>query len=146
MANFTCNPMLFVPPGMHVELGWMRPARARVALGGEPPKRHEQFAIVTLEPEPQPTQVCNLIHHVSAFLQQNFPVRVASAFPSPFGLGLFELEDPIQRACLLDASPIDSEFGVIRVVKHDEACNLKSCPYTRESFVMFLGFPLDYQT
>ena len=83
----------------------MRPARTRVALGGEPPKRHEQFAIVTLEPEPQPVQVCNLIHHVSAFLQQNFPVRVASAFPSPFGLGLFELEDPIQRACLIDASP-----------------------------------------
>ncbi|KAG2577560.1 hypothetical protein PVAP13_6NG210600 [Panicum virgatum] len=97
MANFTCNPMLFVPPGMHVEHGWMRPARTRVALGGEPPKRHEQFAIVTLEPEPQPVQVCNLIHHVSAFLQQNFPVRVASAVPSPFGLGLFELEDPIQR-------------------------------------------------
>jgi hypothetical protein len=69
MANFPCNPILFVPPGMHVEHGWMQPARARVALGGEPPKHHEQFAIVTLEPELQPTQVCNLLHHVSAFLQ-----------------------------------------------------------------------------
>jgi len=48
MANFPCNPMLFVPPGLHVEHGWMRPARARVALGGELPKRHEQYAIITL--------------------------------------------------------------------------------------------------
>ena len=67
-------------------------------------------------------------------------------FPSPFGLGPFEFEDPFQRACLLDASPIDSEFGVNSVVKHDEALNLKSCPYIHESFIMFLGFPLDYQS
>ena len=26
MANFPCNPMLFVPQGMHVEHGWLRPA------------------------------------------------------------------------------------------------------------------------
>jgi hypothetical protein len=40
MANFPCNPMLFVPQGMHVEHGWQCPARARVALGGEPLRRH----------------------------------------------------------------------------------------------------------
>ena len=68
MANFPCNPMLFVPPGLHVEHGWMRPARARVALGGELPKRHEQYAIITLEPEPQSVQVYLLLHHLSEFL------------------------------------------------------------------------------
>ena len=146
MANFPSNPQLFVPPGLHVEHGWMRPARARVALGGEPIKRHEQYAIITVEPALQLNQVRNMIHHVSAFLQHEFSVRVVSAFPSPFGLGLFEFEDPIQRACLLDASPINSDFGVIAVVKHDEARNLKACPYTREGYIMFLGFPLDYQT
>ena len=71
---------------------------------------------------------------------------MVSAFPLPFGLGLFEFEDPIQCACLLNASPIDLEFGIIRVVKHDEARNLKSCPYIRESYIMFLGFPLDFQS
>ena len=68
------------------------------------------------------------------------------AFLCPFGLGVFEFQDPIQRACFLGASPIHSEFGVLCVVKHDEARNLKPCPYIRERYIMFLGFPLDYQT
>ena len=54
MANFPFNPMLFVPQGMHVQHGWERPARARVALGGEPPRRHEEYAIIELEPLPPP--------------------------------------------------------------------------------------------
>jgi hypothetical protein len=33
--------MLYAPVGLHVEHGWNRPARARVALGGELPRRHE---------------------------------------------------------------------------------------------------------
>lgn len=31
------------------------------------------------------------------------------------------------------------------MVKHDEAADLRACPYTRECWVMFLAFPLDYQ-
>ena len=80
------------------------------------------------------------------FLQLQFPVRVVSAFPFPFGIRLFEFQNPVQRACLLDASPIETDFGVLRVRKHDEVGNLRACPYTRENWIMFLGFPLDYQT
>lgn len=47
---------------------------------------------------------------------------------------------------MLDISPIDVNEGTaLRIVKHDEAINLRSCPYTRECWVMFLAFPLDYQ-
>ena len=145
MANFPCNPMLFTPAGMHVEHGWQRPARARIALGGEPPHRHEEFAILELEPEPVPAQVPELIHDVVHFLQQDFPVRVLSAFPSPLGLGLFQFEDQIQRQRLLNASLIQFGHVMIRVLKHDEARNHRSCTYTRECWIMFLGFPLDFQ-
>jgi hypothetical protein len=62
MANFPCNLMLYTPAGMHVEHGWQHPARARVALGGEPPRRHEQFAILELEPGPVPAQVPDVVH------------------------------------------------------------------------------------
>lgn len=31
------------------------------------------------------------------------------------------------------------------MVKHDEAADLRAFPYTRECWVMFLAFPLDYQ-
>ncbi|RLN03558.1 hypothetical protein C2845_PM13G06880 [Panicum miliaceum] len=73
-------------------------------------------------------------------------MRVFSAFPSPLGLGLFQLENPVQRAALIDASPIPFGHGLLRVRKHDEALNLRSCVYTRDCWIMFLAFPLDYQT
>ena len=76
------------------------------------------------------------------FLQLQFPVRVVLAFPSPFGIGLFEFQNPVQRACLLDASPIETDFGVLRVRKHDEVGNLRACPYTRENWIMFLDLAL----
>lgn len=71
---------------------------------------------------------------------------MVSVFPSPLGLWLFQFENPIQREELLDASPINFAHGVISVHKHDEApANFRSCNYIRESWIMFLGFPLDYQ-
>jgi hypothetical protein len=146
MVNFPCNLMLFLPAGMHVEHGWQWLARSRVALGGEPVCRHKQYAILELEPEPAPAQVMGLLHEVSAFLEHDFGVRVMLAFPSPLGLGLFQLEDVVQRENLLDASPINFGQWVVTVRKHDEARNFRTCNYIRECWVMFLGFPLDYQS
>ncbi|CAO2144855.1 unnamed protein product [Urochloa humidicola] len=146
MANFPCNPMLYVPMGQHIEDGWLRPARSRVALGGEPPRRHEQYAIIRLQPEPVQAQVIDLIQDVSEFLEDEFPVRVVSGYPSPLGLGLFQFDNPVQRQVLLDASPIPFGHGSLVVQRHDESINLRACAYVRQCWVMFLAFPLDYQT
>ena len=45
---------------------------------------------------------------------------------------------------MLNASPIPFGHGLLRVHKHDEALNLRACNYTRQCWIMFLGFPLDY--
>ena len=89
-------------------------------------------------------QVQGFLEEISEFQQQEFPVRINSAFPSPLGLGLFEFGSQLQREVLLDASPIQFAHGLLTVQKHDEALNLRSCHYTRECYLMFLGFPLDY--
>lgn len=72
MANFACNPAPFLSFGAHVEDGWHRPMRTRMALGGEPPRRHEEYAIISLEPPPHPaharmalTDVVNLLEQTS---------------------------------------------------------------------------------
>ncbi|CAN6216800.1 unnamed protein product [Urochloa humidicola] len=130
---------------MHVEHGWQRPAQSRVVLGGEPPRRHEQYAVISLEPLPIQEKVHDLIQDVSEMLEQDFPVRVVSAFPSPLGLGLFQFEMPVQRQILLEASLIPFAQGQLVVQKHDEARNLRVCNYIRQCWVMFLAFPLDYQ-
>jgi len=91
-----------------------------MALGAEPARRHEQYAILSMEPEPVQEQVHELLHEVVAFLQHEFPVRVVSAFPSPLGLGLFQLENPIKRETLLDASPFQFGQSLIHVQPHSE--------------------------
>lgn len=42
-------------------------------------------------------------------------------------------------------SPFNLLNHVIRVVKHDEGINARSCTYTRVCWLMFLAFPLDFQ-
>lgn len=145
MANFTCDPTPFLPFGTHVEDGWLRPARARLALGGEPPCRHEEYAIVSMEPPPHLMHARFALTDVVHFLEEHFPVRVLSSFLSPLRLGLLEFRFTVQRQSLLEISSIDfDEVSILRVVKHDEAGNLRACAYTRECWIMFLAFPLDY--
>nr|TKW14262.1 hypothetical protein SEVIR_5G156900v2 [Setaria viridis] len=50
------------------------------------------------------------------------------------------------RGLLLDASLIPFGHGNSIVQKHDEARNFRACSYIRQWWIMFLAFPLDYQT
>lgn len=147
MANFLVNPQLFLVAGMNIELGWNRPARARVALGGEPTREHEDFAIVTLDPMPEdPDQLHPMLGFVSNFLEQDQNVCITAGFLSPLGLGLIKLRTVAQRDRLVRNSPfIMGHNHVVRVVKHDEGINARSCAYTRVVWLMFLAFPLDFQ-
>ncbi|CAN6196796.1 unnamed protein product [Urochloa humidicola] len=147
MANFQCNPNPYLPPGAHVEDGWLRPARSRVALGGEPPRRHEDYAIITLHPQPADEFVLEALRDVVEHLEDEFPVRILSHYRSPLGLGLVQFQSASQRQSLIDLSPIPFfNNSTIRVIKHDEARNQRACNYTRLCRLMVLAFPLDYQT
>lgn len=110
----------YLPFSAHVEDGWQHPARIRVALGGEPSSH-------------------------SSHLWDYYPIRVFSSFLSPLGLGLVEFGLSIMRQTMLEVSPIEYDaVSMLRVVKHDEAGNLRACQYERESCIMFLSFLLDY--
>jgi hypothetical protein len=90
MANFACDPTPFLPFIAHVENGWRHPARTRVTIGGEPPRHHEEYAIVSLEPPSHLAHARVTLADVVNLLQQNFLVRVLSSFLSPLRLGLLE--------------------------------------------------------
>jgi hypothetical protein len=70
MANFPVNLRPFLVVGLVADHGWNLPARAHVALGGEPPREHEDFAIVSINPMPQeigelrpiPNVVCDFLN------------------------------------------------------------------------------------
>jgi len=117
-----------------------------MALGGKPPRCHEEYGIISMDPPPHPAHARQALTDVVAFLEANFPVRVFSHFLSPLGLGLLEFGSSVHRQSLIDISPFAFDgVSTLRVVKHDEAINLRACPYTRECWIMFLTFPLDYQ-
>jgi hypothetical protein len=52
MANFPVNPTPFVPDGLEIE-DWARPARGKIIISGNPPRQHEDYAIVTVRPPPR---------------------------------------------------------------------------------------------
>jgi hypothetical protein len=47
MANFVVDPAPFVPEGLEIE-DWAHPARSRIVINGNPPCRHDEYAIVSL--------------------------------------------------------------------------------------------------
>jgi hypothetical protein len=49
MANFAVDPAPFVPEGLEVE-DWARHARGRIVINGNPLRRHDEYAIISLVP------------------------------------------------------------------------------------------------
>lgn len=52
MTIFPVNPRPFLISDLLIDQGWNHPARGWVALGGEPTREHEDFAIFSIDPMP----------------------------------------------------------------------------------------------
>jgi hypothetical protein len=147
MDNFPVNPRPFLVAGLVVNHGWNHPSRAHITLGGELPREHEDFAIVSINPMPQEIgELRSTLNVVCDFLGDTQRVRITESHLSPLGLGLIRLRTVAQRDKLVRESPFNlGQHHVVTVVKHDEGINHRACAYTRVCWIMFLAFPLDYQ-
>lgn len=74
-------------------------------------------------------------------------VRICSSCLSPLGLCLIQFGLPVARNTMISLSPhqLDAVREIL-VEEHDRGRNLHACPFTRTCWIMFLGFPLDFQT
>ena len=107
MANFEVNPVPYLPTEFDIE-HWARPARGRVVVAGNPPRRHEEFAIATLTPAPQPQNLQQLqqaITDVINYFEGPRQVHIVSACPSPLGLCLLEFHSAVTRQAMINLSP-----------------------------------------
>lgn len=60
---------------------------------------------------------------------------------------LIQLQSPITRDIMFSLSPHHlDDVSEISVVEHDRGTNVRNCPFTRTCQIMFLAFPLDFQT
>jgi hypothetical protein len=64
----------------------------------------------------------------------------------PFGLGLFTMVDTLTADTVAGLTFEVDEITSVTFVKHDDARNMRITSFGQEVWVMFLGFPLDYQT
>lgn len=146
MANFAVDPAPFIPLGLELE-DWARPARGRIVISGNPPRRHEENAIATVYPPPPQNHLYEAMEEVVDFFEQEYQVRVLSSCMSPLGLCLVQFHSPVARQAMVNLSPhqLDHVREIV-VEEHDRGLNLRNCPFTRTCWVMFLAFPLDFQS
>lgn len=143
MVNFHVNLQPFLLAGMTVDRGWNRPSQARVALGGEPTREHEDYAIVSINPMTQQgDQLRPMLNVTCEFLEHTRRVRVVASHLSPLGLGLIRLRTVTQRDQLVWNSPYNLGPGhVVTVVKHDEGFNFQIMPLHSCLLVDVPSFP-----
>lgn len=146
MANFAVNPVPFVLVGLEIE-DWARPARGRIIVSGNPPRHHEEYAIVTVLPPPQQHQLYDTMDEVIDYFEHEHHVRVLSSCLSPLGLCLIQFHSPIARQTMVNLSPHQlDDVRELVVEEHDRGLNLRNCLFARTCWIMFLAFPLDFQT
>ena len=106
MANFEVNHIPYIPVGFDLE-HWVRPARGRLVVAGDPHRRHEQYAIATLTPAPQQNvvQIQQAIAEVVNYFEGPRQVQIVSACPSPLGLYLLEFRSLVSRQAMIFLNP-----------------------------------------
>jgi hypothetical protein len=87
------------------------------------------------------------MEEVVAFLEEEQHAVIRSCCLSPLGLCLVQFSSSLERQVMISRSPMQlDELREIEIVEHDRGINFRSCPFTRTCWIMFLAFPLDFQT
>src|SRR5207244_2467433 len=114
-----------------VQDGWHRPARGRMALGGEPPRLHEDYGIVTLEPMVEEEYLVEALAEAIDFMEHHHDLRILTSCLSPLGLGLLKFGTATKRETAIRVSPMNiGPLHRIRVIPHDAGLNRRQCNYT----------------
>ena len=72
---------------------------------------------------------------------------VTDSFVYPIGVGMVAFEDVLLRDQYIQESPHQyDEHTTFSFVPHDEGYNLRHCPFQYVAWILFLAFPMDYQT
>ena len=86
------------------------------------------------------------VDEIVDFFENVHGVRIRSSCLSPLGLCLVQFQSATARQPMINLSPIQlDDDRLITVQAHDRGINLRSCPFTRTCWVMFLAFPLDFK-
>lgn len=127
MANFVVNPVLFAPEGLQIEK-WVRPARGCIVILGNPPRRHDDYAIATVFPLPQQNQLYAAMDEVIDFLRK-FRVCIVSALSVSAWFMPASVWFSCQSAGHASPHQLDDVREIV-VEEHDRGINMRACPFS----------------
>jgi hypothetical protein len=147
MVNFIVDPQPFVPLVLFIEDGDPHcRARKTVYISGGPAKTHEDCVIMVSKGQLTTAQRHQLMHNISQHIVQEVQLQVRYFALHPHGVGIFRLCNACQRDALVALGPHFIVLRQVAFVPHDEALmNFRLVSFSRKSWIMLLGYPLDFQ-
>ena len=150
MANFPARPFQFVPMGARIERGSDHRLARNMMVVDDPPLSHERYAIVTAVPPVPDHQKQLVLDEVVRIMVEDFHLEVPGAYVYPIGVGMVAFANVVLRDQFIQESPhqldpVDEEMP-FSFVPHDEALNMRLTTYGPAVWILYVGFPYDYQT
>ena len=146
MANFPVNPLAFIPDGMTIDHGPAdRKVRTMMVVPPLPPLHHDRVVIVETN-RFIPIQLRESMRQAVKGLLDEAGHDSFDWDDHPFGLGVFKLIDSLAADTVIGLTFEVDEITTVTFVRHDQAKNRRLAAFGRETWILFLGFPLDYQT
>jgi hypothetical protein len=143
MANYPCDPLPHLPPSaVPVPFNALRPQCGYVVVGGELLIICDDWAIVSLEPEPDLTHFQGMSQLIRAqFEQRGFRIRQISR--CGMGTTLVCFMDAVDRDNAISQSPYFIGETVLRVIPQNEGRNWRSASFTHDFWCMLINYPLE---
>jgi hypothetical protein len=141
MAYQRVNPSVFVPHGLQpVQVHGRRVMSRSVVLRPRP--KHQDLAIVSIEPLPGHQVTFNAIRGVVAdFLNLEARVQFKDIQPTHLGQAFVRFKNVYDRDQLIGRGPMHFGDVTLTFVEHRKARNWRAVNFNRECWLLLLGFP-----
>ena len=147
MANYPLNPVPFLPSGFTVKLGPVdRLVRSDMVVGPIALLNHDYLAIAESS-QYMPLHCRAIIRNQIVTMLHEMQLFTTEVSDHPFGIGIFGFTDSLMRDTAVNTPiELEEEDLLVTFVPHNEALNRRTTSFGPEVWLMFFGFPYDYQT
>lgn len=147
MANFPVRSFMFAPVGANFARGPDHRVQRHIMVVDDPPLNHDRYAPVLVNPPVPDHRKEFWLAEVCRINREDLELEVLDDFVYLIGIGCIALADAVIREFLIREGPQAlTDDSTYTLTPHDEGLNMRMPAFEYEVWIMFLVFPLDYQT
>jgi hypothetical protein len=144
MAYFRADPRPFCPRNLQPLEVHGRRQMERVVLM-RPRAKHQNLAIVTIEPLPAHQVTFQAIREVVTEFLAERRIAFTNMQPTHLGQAYVRFAQSFDRDQMIQLGPVVYGNVTITFVEHNKGRNWRAFNFNRECWLMLLGFPPDYR-